>query len=266
MMRVHLLSSAAIGMMLAAAPAALAQPSDAALREMRGERTPAATPSLAQQERAAEAADALGRQQVSAWLVQADAAVRRGRMGEANELLERAETRLLTRSTLASQADRPMSDPVVDRIVAARRALMERDRTTAMREIAAARDAIGPLAARDDIWMGVDQDGGISGMLMSRADRRVVLAQAGGGGGSSEGSGSGGLAGSTPGSPGVGQQGSTPATLPTTPLQPGQSAAVPGAATTGRTAPPAPGTGGVGVGTAPDGTTQPQGSPGSSRR
>ncbi|SFK50045.1 hypothetical protein [Falsiroseomonas stagni] len=58
-----------------------------------------------------------------------------GRGGEALDLLERAEARLLTRSELASRADRPRQGGAVGQIAAARAALGGRDRPAAIAHI-----------------------------------------------------------------------------------------------------------------------------------
>lgn len=57
----------------------------------------------------------------------AESALRSGRLGEATELLERAEARLLTRSELASEADRPAVGGAVGELAAARDAIGRRD-------------------------------------------------------------------------------------------------------------------------------------------
>jgi hypothetical protein len=298
MLRAQLLSAAALGAALIASPA-LAQRDNGAIEEMRREQANPGSAWVPQQRRAAAEADAMGRQDASRWLTEAEQALRRGRLGEANELLERAETRLLTRSTLASMADRPMQDPVVDRIAEARRALTARDRSGALSAIGGAQTALAGMP-RDDMatgsgagmapaqgggsWGGAIQDRGTAGSTMSRAvaigptpsDRRAMgstLAQGGGGGGMGEGSG--GLQGSTPGSPGVGMQGSTPSVRRETPQQPGQTSAVPGANVpggagagsalgAGPTGAPSPGSGGIGVGTDQRGRTLTPTTPGAS--
>lgn len=93
----------------------------------------AATPSLAQPttlnggDPVATQADALGAQQVDTLLLQAEQAARRGRLPLANELVERAETLVLTRSTLAGTETVPLQDGAVARMAAARAALARRD-------------------------------------------------------------------------------------------------------------------------------------------
>lgn len=58
-----------------------------------------------------------------------------GRAAEALDLLERAEARLLTRSELASRADRPRQGGAVGQIAAARAALAARDQAAASAHI-----------------------------------------------------------------------------------------------------------------------------------
>lgn len=70
-----------------------------------------------------------------ALLLAARAAVEGGRTGEAQEALERAETRLLDRSTVPSRASVPDNARVVLDIGAARRALAARDRPATLRAI-----------------------------------------------------------------------------------------------------------------------------------
>ena len=271
MLRAQLLSAAALGAALIALPA-LAQRDNGAIEEMRREQANPNTPWVPQQRRAAAEADAMGRQDASRWLAEADQALRRGRLGEANELLERAETRLLTRGTLAGLADRPMQDPVVDRIAEARRALTARDRSGALGAIGGAQTALSAMP-RDDMaagsgagmapaqgggsWGGgAIHDRGTTGSTMSRATALgapprpasgVVRAQAGGGGGGGGGGNmgqqSGGLAGSTPGSPGAGSLGSTPQSTLGLGQQPAQGAAVPLVPDQGGRAAPLPGSG-----------------------
>ena len=139
MLRAQLLSAAALGAALVAAPA-LAQ-SD--MQEMHRERGSPATPWVPQQNRVAAEADSMGRQDAGRWLSQAEQAIRRGQMGQANELLERAETRLLTRSTLATMADQPAQDPAIARIADARRALQSRDRNAALSALGSAQASLG---------------------------------------------------------------------------------------------------------------------------
>lgn len=94
-------------------------------------------PAVPQQNRAGATADTIADTQSGSteFLKQAQSAVRAGNLGVANELLERAATRMLSRSTLATEAGTPMRDPRLERIAAARAALQSRDRAEAMRQI-----------------------------------------------------------------------------------------------------------------------------------
>lgn len=75
-------------------------------------------------------------------LLAARAALAAGRTGQAQEAMERAQTRLLDRATPLFQTDRPSTNPAVAEISAALRALGAGDRAGAMRGI----DAAMPLA------------------------------------------------------------------------------------------------------------------------
>ena len=90
-----------------------------------------------------------------AYLAAAQRALAAGRTGQAQEALERAETRLLTRSTEASAAGTADSNPLVGQISEARRALGRRD-------TAAARQAINTAMAG-----GSDMGGSGSGSSSS---------------------------------------------------------------------------------------------------
>jgi hypothetical protein len=68
----------------------------------------------------------------------ASSALENRRMGEATELLERAESRLLTRSELASEADRPAVGGTIGDLAAARDAISRRDAAGAQGLIASA--------------------------------------------------------------------------------------------------------------------------------
>jgi len=70
-----------------------------------------------------------------AFLMAAQRALAAGRTGQAQEALERAETRLLTRSTEPSMANTPDSAPMVMQISQARQALARRDTAGARRAI-----------------------------------------------------------------------------------------------------------------------------------
>lgn len=268
MLRAQLLSAAALGAALAATPA-LAQRDNSAIQEMRREQANPSIPAVPQQNRVAAEADAMGRQDAGRWLSQAEQAIRRGQMGQANELLERAETRLLTRSTLATMADQPAQDPIIQRIAEARRALQSRDRSGALSALSGAQASLGGMGADSMTGAGAGmppaqggggyggtmmRDRGTGSSTMNRADavgpmpeRRApagsILAQGAGGGGGDMGSGSGGLQGSTPGSPGTGNLGSTPQSTLGLGQQPAQGSAVPLAPGQGGRAAPLPGSG-----------------------
>lgn len=111
---------------------------DAAVEEIQRQRgTDPAVPAVPHQNRAAEAADARdgGWATTRDWLVQAQAAVGGGDLGVANEMLERAETRMLSRSEESAQAVLPMYDRRLRHITMAREAVLRRDREEAMRQI-----------------------------------------------------------------------------------------------------------------------------------
>lgn len=69
------------------------------------------------------------------WLKEAQDALRAGRFGQANEYLERAATRLLSRSTEPSRAGEAMRDNRLAHIADAREALYRRNRREAERQI-----------------------------------------------------------------------------------------------------------------------------------
>ncbi|MCK8786009.1 hypothetical protein M0638_16655 [Roseomonas sp. NAR14] len=152
-MRNRFMVFTALGTALLAMPA-LAAPRDrtapqggdgSAIGEMQQELRSPGTPWVPAQRRDAAAADAMGPETPFPLLQRAEAMVQRGRLGEANELLERASTRLLTRSTLASQADQPMQSGAVEAISRARTALMSRDRAGAQQQIAQAMRMVGQV-------------------------------------------------------------------------------------------------------------------------
>ena len=92
--------------------------------------------SVPQQNRESRRGDALeemqGRRE---WLKEAQDALRAGQPGQANEYLERAATRLLSRSIEPSRAGEPMRDNRLMHIAGAREALYRRDRREAERQI-----------------------------------------------------------------------------------------------------------------------------------
>ena len=192
MKRTHLLPSATVlGLALLAAPAALAQRGG-----MSSDDAPSrsATP----QGRATAEVDRMhkgnGTNGGPAELLRmAQTAMRQGQTAQANELLERAETRLLA----GTEPSKPAGGEPARHVSEARRALMGRDRAEAMRHTNLAiatvggGDATGSDAGRPgtvDSGMGtvsgggrgaVVRDGGMGGASVSRAEG-VVLAQSGG--------------------------------------------------------------------------------------
>jgi hypothetical protein len=212
MKRTHLLSTAAaFGLALLAAPA---------LAQQRGGMMGGDAPSSAAmtpQNRATADVDRMhkgnGTNGGPAELLRsAQTAMRRGQTAQANELLERAETRLLLRASAAAEpAARPAQGEPAHHVSEARRALMNRDRAEAMRHTNLAIATVGdggggaftgsdaggregaqgggmggnrPLGAVDS-GMGalpgggraVVRDAGTGGISVSRAERGVVLAQ-----------------------------------------------------------------------------------------
>lgn len=75
---------------------------------------------------------------VAAYLQSAAQALAAGRIGEAQEAMERAESRTLIRSVRPSQASTPDHQPLVQQIAAARAALAAGDRALSLRLIQAA--------------------------------------------------------------------------------------------------------------------------------
>ncbi|MEI6158272.1 MAG: hypothetical protein WCP77_00445, partial [Roseococcus sp.] len=74
----------------------------------RQRRNPDVTPGVQAQRRDAADADAASLDDAASQLRGAATALRAGRAGQANEFLERAESRLLTRSTPPAQAGQPV--------------------------------------------------------------------------------------------------------------------------------------------------------------
>lgn len=95
-----------------------------------------------EQNRHATAADAAGIEDVVGFLNAALGALRARRAGQAIEMLERAESRLLTRSTPAPRAGVPVQQGPVGHIAAARRAAGAADFAAATRETDAALAAL----------------------------------------------------------------------------------------------------------------------------
>lgn len=104
----------------------------------RQRRNPDVPPGVQAQRRDAADADAASLDDAAGQLRAAATALRAGRAGQANEFLERAESRLLTRSTPPAQAGQPVQSGPVGHISAARAALFANDRPKAQREIEAA--------------------------------------------------------------------------------------------------------------------------------
>jgi hypothetical protein len=118
-------------------------PARGTIQEMQREQArPNATPWVPNQNRDAADADAASVDDAAGQLRAAMTALRARRGGQANEFLERAESRLLTRSTPATRAGEPMQDGPVARIAAARAALQRNDGPATQREIEAALDAM----------------------------------------------------------------------------------------------------------------------------
>lgn len=113
------------------------------IRELQRQRAnPDVPPGVQAQRRDAADADAASLDDAAGQLRAALTALRAGRAGQANEFLERAESRLLTRSTLAARAGVAVQDGPTGRISAARAALLRNDRAIAQREVEAALTAL----------------------------------------------------------------------------------------------------------------------------
>lgn len=101
-----------------------------------------AQPEVQRQRQEARQADDLVAREPAELLREAGVAVQFGRIGLANELLERAATELLTRSTIAGTEGNPVQGGPVGRISAARAALARNDRTAARAAIDEAIEAL----------------------------------------------------------------------------------------------------------------------------
>lgn len=284
MSRIKLLSTAALGAVLLAGAGHAQTGMNQTLSD------PVAP--LPQQQQAARQLDANAAQRdIISLLRQSEQAVAAGNWARANEYVERAQTTLLNTHALTGDARQASGN--MGSLGEAGRAISNRDRSGATRALQAAMSDVGRLGADMGAGSGAGMapaqggahggahggammhDRGMGSSTMSRADAMgalprprsgVVLAQGTGGS-------SGGLSGSSPGSPGVGMQGSTPAVRPETPLQPGQTSALPGANVQGGagSAPgagpegaPRPGSGGIGIGTDQRGRTVTPTTPGGS--
>ncbi|WP_043341076.1 hypothetical protein [Belnapia moabensis] len=107
------------------------------------------------------------RQDAAGLVEAASEALRRGRAAEATDLLERSETRLLTRSIPSDRAGQPMRSPALDSLASARSAIQSRDRAGAQTQM---QQAIAILR-REDSSMGSGADAStmpMSGQGMSR--------------------------------------------------------------------------------------------------
>ena len=132
----------ALGALAIAAPVAAQAPptrqtGDAAVTEMQRQQANPGVPAVPNQNREGAMADARDADWVGTrqWLSDARLAVDQGNFGSANELLERAATRMLSRSVVSSMASEPMHDARLRQITAAREAVLRRDRPEAMRQI-----------------------------------------------------------------------------------------------------------------------------------
>lgn len=93
-----------------------------------------------------------------AYLAAADRALAARQTGRAQEALERAETRLLTRSTDPSMANSPDNAPVVQQIAQARQALARGDMAGARQAIRAAQAGAGTMGMQGGpMGTGMDQ-------------------------------------------------------------------------------------------------------------
>lgn len=134
---------AALGAMALAIPALAqaqtAKPSgDAAITEMQQQqRANPAVPAVPNQNREGAVADSRDADWIDTrqWLTQARESVIQGNLGAANEFLERAATRMMNRSVVATQAAVPMHDLRLRHISMAREAVQRRDGPEAMRQI-----------------------------------------------------------------------------------------------------------------------------------
>lgn len=123
-------------------PPQLAQAPDRTLREIQREQRGTATPYVPEQNREAGQADAAGIDDAAGLLNAALTALRTNRRGQALEFMERAESRLLTRSTPAPRAGDVVSAGPVARIASARAATSSGNIPLAQKEIEAALAAL----------------------------------------------------------------------------------------------------------------------------
>ena len=129
-------------------PQALAQAPDRTIREIQREQRNPATPYVPEQNRDAGQADAAGIDDAAGLLYAAQTALRTNRRGQAVEFMERAESRLLTRSTVATRAGEAVAAGPTARIAAARAAVVAGNVVKAQEEIAAALAALNRPRSR----------------------------------------------------------------------------------------------------------------------
>jgi hypothetical protein len=98
------------------------------------------------------------------YLMRAKSAIRAGRTGEAQEALERAETRLLDRSTAMGTGNMPDDNPRVKMVQGALMALGRHDRQGAVQQIDM---AMRPMGGGMNMGMGGGMSGGMSGGMMN---------------------------------------------------------------------------------------------------
>jgi hypothetical protein len=109
---------------------------DPAIQEMqRHQANPTVLPGVQAQRREAEAVEQAGIDDAIGQLRAAQTAIRARRLGQANEFLERAEARLLTRSTVAARAGEAVRSGPTGHIAAARSSLQRMDYSAAGREV-----------------------------------------------------------------------------------------------------------------------------------
>ncbi|TPG53546.1 hypothetical protein EAH89_16415 [Roseomonas nepalensis] len=115
---------------------------DPAIREMQRERGSPAVPYVPAQDRNAAMADSLDVQTARGLIAEARAALVRRRAGAAVEALERAETRLLTNSVVATEASRPQGSAALSQLAAARRLAGQGDTRSALQALDRAENAL----------------------------------------------------------------------------------------------------------------------------
>ena len=155
------LSLGAMALSAVALTAPMAAWAQGAAGEMqRAHGNPSAMPTLPGQDRNAHEADQADINDIHGFLTSARAAVARRQFGQANEFVERAESRILTRSLSATapsasaanaevlaRAARPYEGPVVRALSQARAALMRRDARASLAALDEADAALSRPAA-----------------------------------------------------------------------------------------------------------------------